>query len=221
MEFIDERFLSDPLGSGKEKKYFTNRKTGVWYRRLVGGIAWPLGIKPGYAVVVAEDFHKDPTFEVRHLHVLDKYETGNILQLIRRCYEFKGNYKASRWYGDPSHRTMMEYLAQFNRDRGSKGLHISDAPCFDDPRNLEFYANRIKDNTKPPKKILHFHKGSDLGNYLHSIPDEKLKKDKADEYPPVAALGYAITALDQPYFDVSKARELMQQHMETYDVQGI
>ena len=49
---------------------FTDDQPGAKYRRIVGGLAWPDGAKPGFALVIAEDFEEDPNLKDYRLWVL-------------------------------------------------------------------------------------------------------------------------------------------------------
>lgn len=218
---IEETFHADPLGGSESKKYYKNRETGAEYRRIVGGTANPSGGKPGAAVVVAEDLREDVTFNARHYHVLAEYESMDIPQLLKRCADFQNAYKAKPFYGDSNNAAIVHFLSEFNRDRGSKGFHISDAPYVSDPHNLQLYANLIKTRWEPARRTLHLAEESKLPHYLAELSPEEVSKVKAQDWPAIAALGYAIATLSQGYFDVSEARKFHREHVELYTVEGI
>jgi hypothetical protein len=59
---------------------------------------------------------------------------------------------------------------------------------------LEFYVQTIKELLRPERKLLHFEEESRLLGYMMSITAENMG-DPAAKYPPIAALGYAVSAL--------------------------
>ena len=221
MMTIEKKSLTTPTGGTKE--YFYDAVTPAEYRRIVGGIAWRWGDMPGFVVVIGEDYHKDPTLKLRHIRLLAEYENLDPLKIVKRLYDYQNTYLVSPWYGEDENEMMMHFVSKFNKTLGSKkkGVFISGAPFVDDPHNLQFYANQIKNRMSRVKKSLHLGGDSRLPGRLSAISPDEVQKTKVQGYPAVAALGYAIAGLDEPYFDVMKHRELQEQMAANYNVAGL
>ena len=89
---------------------FKNKETGELYRQLVGGIAWPSGANPGWAVVLGQDYLKDEVLKKYHFRILAESDFINPTDLLRRCFEYKKQFLASPWYGNTSNTVMMDAL---------------------------------------------------------------------------------------------------------------
>ena len=102
-----------------------------------------------------------------------------------------------QWYGNTANRAMMYLFRGQQRNVQGKAqvpLVVLGAPYHDDPQALIFYVQMIQDLVKSSQKLLFFGENSSLpGNFLALSPEELT--DKAADYPPVAALGYAVAAL--------------------------
>lgn len=172
---------------------FTDDQTGAKYRRIVGGMAWPDGGKPGFAVVIAEDFDEDQNLKDRHLWVLREVEETDVATLVRRCQDLRETFHAKEWFGNRRNESMRAFLYHLQKDVDFKDrFSFSPAPHADDPQGLGYYMPLIKECIDN-RKFLHFGEGSKLPGYLAMGP-ETLNQDPA-EYPPIAALGYALSCL--------------------------
>lgn len=179
--------------------YYFNTETMEKYGEIVGGFTWPEASE-GFLVIAAVDFFEDAELEARHIRVLKETSESDIhtflkhaLELQKRFSPFMGTIK---FYGDTTSLSMMERLDQFNRDRRHKGLdpfYLTEAPQLKDPKKLEFYAQLIRKYTQSGRKILHFCNTS-LPSYLKGLWPGEISNNIFD-YPPVAALGYALAVL--------------------------
>jgi len=172
---------------------FTDDQTGAKYRRIVGGLAWPDGAKPGFALVIAEGFKEDPNLKDRHLWVLREVEESDVATLVRLCQDLRETFHAKDWFGNIRNNAMRAVLYHLQKDLDYKDrFSFSPAPHADDAQGLGYYLPLIKDCIGINRKILHFGEGSKLPGYLAEMGPETLNQDPA-EYPPVAALGYALS----------------------------
>jgi len=181
-----------------EKNHFEDKETGVKYRRVVGGFAWP-GIKPGFFVIVAEDFEEDCSLKTRHMRILVEIEDDRVNELFRRSLESTEKYKAEDVYGDSENKPMMALLRQFNETLYKEKLptlHLCPAPEVQEPKAFESYIHTIKNHLHPDRKTLHFGEESKIPGYLMKLSPEELMKATASDYPAIAALGYAVSYLD-------------------------
>ena len=56
---------------------------------------------------------------------------------------------------------------------------------------------------------------------MSSLPPDDVQAKKVEDFPVVAALGYVLSGLEEPYADVSKDRELHEQFMQQKYVEGL
>lgn len=164
---------------------------GDQYRRLVGGIGWPYGGQPAFAVVVAEDQSEVPQFKV-----LKGMEDHNALTLMETLKGVEVEYPVSRWYGCQTNRVMMQLLFEFNKGREQSGqFKFQGAPLAGEERNSGYYLPLILELGQVGKKRLTASASPKLYNALNNIsPDTHLNRDVA-EFPPLAALSYALAHL--------------------------
>ncbi len=174
---------------------FTDDQTGAKYRRIVGGLAWPYGGKPGFAVVIAEDFEEDKSLTGRHLWVLNELEAPDVADLVGRCQDLRDTFQARDWFGTLRNKSMLAVLYHLQKDLGHKDrFSFSPAPHADDSQGLGYYLPVIKEHLRINRKILHFGKDSKMAGYVAQVGPEALNQDPI-EYPPIAALGYALSYL--------------------------
>jgi len=177
--------------------YWVHPETGKAFRRVVAGVAWP-GIKPGFLVIVAEDEAEDSLLHERHLWLMAETEERDMTEFIRRCSQWRGIYSVDNLYGDPSNNAAKELVWQFNTnvtDKNNNGLYIEKAPLIEDPKSFEFCVQIIRRHLPETRKTLHLGADSRLPAILASAGDLVMTA-QADDYPAIAALGYAVGALD-------------------------
>ncbi len=179
------------IGKDESTGTFLDHETSGRYRQLVGGLAWPCGERPGYLVVVAEDFWEDRTLGARPFNIIAEREAPGMDDIVRHYQELSALLLVGPWAGDPENRGMLRYCQQ-----KIPQFSLYPAPYFDDPRNLGYYFQLFRTLTKEERKVLHFNNHEMVRGYLSSLPPEEFNKP-AKEHPPAAALGYAITYLDQ------------------------
>ena len=118
---------------------YTNKETGALYRQIVGGISWPSGANPGWAVVLAQDYLKDEVLKKYHFRILAESDFINPSDLLRRCFEYKKQFLASPWYGNTGNTVMMDVLNNLDFN-----FYIESAPFADDQNCFQYYVSQIK-----------------------------------------------------------------------------
>ncbi len=119
------------------------------------------------------------------------------LGFIRALSEMRGLYGIENVYGNPSVKSMREMLYSFNQNlpnKGRNGLYIEKAPLIDDPRCFDFCVQIVRKRLVEDRKTLHLGKDSRLPGILAAAGE--VMGGKAEDYPGIAALGYAVGALD-------------------------
>jgi len=169
------------------------------YRRVVGGIAWP-GVEPGFAVVVGEDADRDDEMDAYHYRVLDEYQAQEIDLLLAWCEMTEINSSVGwTWYGNPKNKAAMAFVWP-RRDKvekaGRRILSIAPAPYVNDAKGFEFCLNVLRRRLMADHKTLHLGADSRLPSYLTALSSTDLKDANPEDHPAVAAIGYAVAALE-------------------------
>jgi len=218
---IEKKYIETPLGS--KRSFFYDDTNLKEYRRIVGGLAWPSGDKPGFLCVVGEDDHKIPRLKTRAYWLLAEYKTNNVDKLVKRCYDLQNRFLISTWFSAVNDVIMMNFVDKFNSklSKKKKAIYLSEAPFVGEPHSMKLYANQILGMTDPAKKTLYFGTNSSIPDVLLSLDPEQIKKQRVEEYPHIAALGYIISGLEEPYFDISSDYQLQQQYINSRMVSGL
>lgn len=221
MTNIEKKTIETPLGV--KRSYYYDRTNNRDYRRICGGVAWPHGDQPGFLCVISEDDNTDPRLRLRHYWILTEFENKDVDRLVKRMYDLQNRYLISQWYGDTDNVLMMHFVDRFNRrlSRKKKGIYISEAAFVGETHNLRLYAHQVQSLTKPERKSLYFGKQSQIPGHLSSLSPDDVQKKKAEDFPVIAALGYCLSGLDEPYIDQSKDRELHAQFVNQRMVEGL
>lgn len=194
--------LEKKIGFTRDSVHWIDKENNRCFRRVVAGMQWP-GPRPGFAVIVGELDNEDPLLHERHLYLINEIDGRNIhgresVGFMQRLAEMRGIYGLENVYGNPSIKSMSRMLDYFNEslpDRGRNGLYIEKAPLIDDPHCFEFCVQIVSKRLAEDRKTLHLGRDSRLPGILASAGDAVMT-GKADDYPAIAALGYAVGALD-------------------------
>ena len=65
------------------RRYYEDQRTGVKYRRLVGGIAWPFGSDDGACVVLAESYNPDFETQRQKVFRLEEFVSPDINTMLK------------------------------------------------------------------------------------------------------------------------------------------
>jgi hypothetical protein len=192
---MDMKLIEEEKSMDRVSTNIRDAKTKIEYGRIVGGLAWPSPKKPGFAVVVAEDYDLDAAVNARHMRVLAEAEASDLSDLFRRCLELQEDcLNKYRWYGDIENKAMMDFLFKLNKESGTRTLYLAAARYIEASNGLKAYMDTIRTLTRAHQKTLHFGPESKLSAYLQEFNEEDMGKS-ASEFPPLAALGYAVSEL--------------------------
>jgi len=165
------------------------------FRRIFGGLAWP-GERPGYAVVVGESRFPAVGTKNYHCYLIAEVEEQNLQSLISWCAELAGIYSVQNFYGR-QHTPCIQYLNVRNstaREKGLPAFHISYAP-YSEEESIEYQLNILMERLSNEYQTLHLHRESKLPGYLTEVPANRISNATESQFPAVAALGYAVSAL--------------------------
>ena len=169
---------------------FRDPETGMEYRRVLCGFSWPYLYKPGFAVVLTEDWKQDFSLEFapRHFRVYEECESADIEELHRAIKKFQSKCLFESILGDREH--PLNNIWQRYGD-----LRIIQPNLFK-PITLDLVVPLIKKNTVKSRKTLHFGDESVLRRYLDIIPPEDIENQQIEQNPPFFALGYCLAELE-------------------------
>jgi hypothetical protein len=167
---------------------FIDEETGKILRRIFAGMHWP--IPKGAIVVIGEVAEKNAMLDDHELCILNEFESESTTDIIRRCQELKGLFKVQNFYGDTTNFLMIEEM----RNR-KVNFCLSKAPFVDESDVHETYLSLIRERTSKTKKILNFGEKSTLPEMLRSLTSIPTDKSFRSDYPKIAALSYALSAM--------------------------
>ena len=160
------------------------------YRRVVGAVAWPSGSEPGCLAVVGEEWTKDLQLNAHRLWLIKEAQQDTIHDLCRRMAELRISHGADMWLGNRDNLGAMKVFQQSNRLLG-RPLSIMSAPFAGEP--LKVIDLQIGELLQPERKILTMGESKTAAIGQELTPKDM--KHRVDEYPALAALGYAVTYL--------------------------
>lgn len=218
---IEKKHITTPLGTKRD--YYRDIINAREYRRIVGGVGWPAGEQPGFLCVIAENDNIDRRLKLRHYWILTEYESKDMEKLIKRMYDVQNRYLIDPWYGDTYNILMMHFVDKFNNrlTKQKKGIYLAEAPFVGEAHNLRLYAHQIKTRTLSVKKSLHFGSQSQIPGQLSGLSPDDVQKKKAEDYPAIAALGYVLSGIEEPYSDISRDREIHEQFVQNRTIAGL
>jgi hypothetical protein len=175
--------------------YITWNGKGVNLGRKFGGIGWP-SEAPGYACIIAEELYPMVGSKVHRLFVLDEVEKQSTNQLFTECANFMGIYNVSDFFGryDASFMRTLEFWNDQHRQLPQ--LDVFSAP---DSKTgaIGYHLETLKNRLQKDQRTLFFSPESKLPGYLEAIPPGVINTASDDQFPAVAALGYAVAALTE------------------------
>jgi hypothetical protein len=162
------------------------------FQRIVGGLVWPAE-RSGFICVVAEEAAIRPPFQ---LHLLAEAEEQAADQLIHRARELKSRWKVQDFYAKLDE-TMLRYLERLNieaRARYERPFEVLAAP-YTDSSEIGYHVAILRDRLKPSQKSLHLGSESKLPTALLELTVDRVFDAQDSQYPAIASLAYAVTAL--------------------------
>lgn len=189
------RYLKDNVTG---EQYIRNEDTGVMYRRLVGGLAWPFDTRQGAIVALAESRNPDFQTQRHNVYLLDEFQSDDITGLLRRAHRLQVDHGVKDWI-TPRDSHFMELLHEFNDEQDAlrrPTMYAYSPPQWDRQECLRFYM-RLMERRVAREKTLHFGAASMIRDQcvaLATSSDEHHKR--LEEFPGPAALLYALAELD-------------------------
>jgi hypothetical protein len=170
------------------ERSYSDTETGRRYRRLVAGLGWPTGMRPGFALVLAEIYEPDYTKagKPRHIYLLDEIESGKMEELTRLTTAML------KEHHDPVLCTDDADPLYFQSQRNPSCTPLyGRLPVRTDILTMGFVKQLV--TNRGQFETLHFPEGAKIGGRLLEIQDPDLP---LKDYPAVFALGCALCELE-------------------------
>lgn len=163
------------------------------YVKVVGGFAWP-SVKPGCAVVLGMGRATNPQTHRKDVWILAQEESLLVEDLLGRMSLWQKDYCCAKWYGD-TESSSMTLLRRYNKNREKTKVRLAKAHKVGESDALHYYAGHIRALTASENKVLQFGK-SFLRERIMEMGREDVAKAKVEDFPAVAALGYALSGME-------------------------
>jgi hypothetical protein len=193
---------------------YRDPETDSRFSRILAGLSFPAS-KPGFIVVIGEDYFEDPHLKCRHLRSLAEAEESDTERLFKKSLDLRERYQVERIIGDTENEPMMALLYDFNKGLdGAVSLNLYDGAF---PNDLRYHAQHIKGVTRFNNKTFHLGECNMLRGHLSSFTFEDVPQGRAIDYPAVIALGFVISYCKDHPKDPVKDRVKQIQQEEDFD----
>ena len=177
--------------------YETDEETPRVFRRIVGGVSWPHGERPGFVVVLGEDLTRDIEFDIRHVRILAEYReylglTFMEPQPILSCMaDLRKDLCVRPFYGRVG--PWQKVISDYNRDAAKQRLPTVSLHAPPGSLDFEYHAGLLRRRVLN-QKTLHFGP-SVLPQRLALLPAD-VRGLTHDNHPEIGALFYALAGMD-------------------------
>jgi len=173
-----------------------NAESKALYRRVVGGLAWPRGNRPGALVALVEHLHPQPGQDMRRVEVAAEFVDADPGQLLR---------KASHWAETLHCRALMTDLSApemqlaFDYNDGRARLRLPQLdlgmpPAMNGSRDFAAY-HRLMERRTRSIKTLFYGERSMVAREYNSRQLQDFSRP-VENFPVVAAFLWALGAID-------------------------
>jgi hypothetical protein len=185
----------------KKEILFQNPDTGIFYRRVAGAVGWPWEPRPGFMVVIGERFAFDQGLQGRPLEVLAEREVDSITALHQGGLEMRKLWACDLWLADLGQEEAVRLFMKMNRNLGldrqhplAEPIRLRRAPYNQGKDRLQTLFHLLGTVQSPERKLLSYGPESKLPGYAMGLDQKDLQKPTV-QFPPLAALGYAVAEL--------------------------
>ena len=177
------------LRNGDEIMKWVDQDSDMTFRRIRGALGWPHAERPGFALVLGEDFdpgHRLP-HSPRHYRILAEHETGDLEELQRHCHQFEDEFCLKSFLGNPENP-----IHEIWKQQAGHSTRIA-LPYDHEKIDLNLLAQLVKQNTEA-RKTLHFGE-SKIPGFLTRFMADRIENEQIEQFPPMAAFGFALAQL--------------------------
>ncbi len=168
-------------------------KTQRHYRKIVGGFVSP-GPAEGAVLVCGLEYSWRPPAPIC---LIDEARSQQSEELILKAMDFRENYKYEEIYSY-NDENFIRYLSTRNaaaRERQTGELHLNQAPSAATD-NISYHLHLLINLLSSGGKRLVLGDGSNIHAALQAVPHSEISTASARQHALVAALGYAVSALE-------------------------
>lgn len=180
------------------RRYYEDQRTGVKYRRLVGGIAWPFGSDDGACVVLAESYNPDFETQRQKVFRLEEFVSPDINTMLKWVHACQTDIYVVDWI-TPRESLYMELLHQYNDELSRlrrPTIYASSPPQWDRQECLRYYM-RLLERRIRTEKTIHFGETSLIRDQCVALAKSTENHHRRlEEFPGPAALLYALAEVD-------------------------
>jgi hypothetical protein len=163
------------------------------YRKIVGGFVSP-GPGEGAVVVCGLEYSWRPPAAI---YLLDEFQSSQPESLILRAVDSRENFKCEEFFSY-NDQNFLRYLATRNaaqREKQGAGLYPNQAPNADTD-NISYHLHLLINLLSSGGKRLVLGNSSNIHAALQAVPQSEINTASCRQHPLVAALGYAVSALE-------------------------
>ncbi|MBC8179184.1 MAG: hypothetical protein H8E19_17420 [Deltaproteobacteria bacterium] len=174
---------------GNDIKKLVDSDSDMAFRRILGGLGWPYAERPGFVVVLGEDFGPDHSLQhsPRHYRILAEHETSDLEELQRICHKFREDFCLRSILGNPENPVREIWKRE--------GVKISVVlPCDLEKIDLNLIAQLVRRNTEG-RKTLHFG-DSKIPGYLTRFVADRIESESLEQFPPMTAFGFVLAEIE-------------------------
>jgi len=186
-----------------KRSYYRDVESGREFWEIQGAIAWPeMGKIPGYILIMGVVKGED-TENLRFL-CLDEVESVSAAELLEACVKLREKWGfwecpslLRKWYGNPER--LVPIVSNFNatlqgdEKNVEKGFYVVPPIGWETKTWFETYLARIHEMFG--QKRLHIGTCNRLRNHLQLFSSKDARQREGEDFPPIAALGYALHSL--------------------------
>ena len=170
-----------------------DKETGRHYRNIVGGFV-SAGPAEGAVVVCGLQYNWRPPAPI---YLIGEARSQQSEELILKAMDFRENYKCEEIYSY-NDENFIRYLSTRNaasRDLQMGELRLSRAPNSETD-NISFHVHLLINLLSSGGKRLVLSESKNIHAALQTLPKSEINTASARLHPLVAALGYAVSALE-------------------------
>lgn len=177
-------------------RYWKDPRTGIDFRRIVGGFCWPFDTSPGAFCVLGEVRSVDQHTYTHRVVLLHDEEVSGVDELLRRVHSSSVDTGVFDWIArrDVSEVRLVD---QFNRMQSATRqpqLRLVHPQEGDDRDRFRFWIRLLERRTMD-EKTMTFGESACVRDRLMSLPPGAYDKEP-EEFPAVAAMLFALAEID-------------------------
>lgn len=179
-----------------KERYWKDTRTGVSYRRIVGGFSWPFDTLPGAFCVLGEVRSVDPHTYTHRVALLHDEEVTGVDELLRRVHSASVDTGVFDWIArrDVSEVRLVDQFNRLQSSQRQRQIRLVHPQEGDDRDRFRFWVRLLERRTMDDKTMT-FGESACVRDRLMALPPEAYAKEP-EEFPAVAALLFALAEID-------------------------